>query len=65
MIVNGPLHEQYHRLLKTLTYRSELTDADLLAVVYYMLLQDRIEEAQAAFARVNADRVEIRCEGKP
>src|SRR5205085_10183054 len=59
-IVNGPLHEQYHRLLKTLTYRTELTDADLLAVVYYLLLQDRIEEARQAFGRVRADRVVTR-----
>jgi hypothetical protein len=59
-IVNAAFHEQYHRLLKTLTYRNQLTDADLLATVYYLLLQDRIEEAQAAFARVNADRVPTR-----
>src|SRR5262249_58652917 len=46
--------------LKTLTYRNELSDADLLAVVYYLLLQDRIEEAQGAFARVNPERVETK-----
>jgi len=59
-IVNGALHDQYHKLLKTLTYRNDLTDADHLATVYYMLLQDRIEEAQAAFARVNPDKVPTR-----
>jgi hypothetical protein len=37
-----------------------LSDADLLAVVYYLLVQDRVEEAQAAFARVNPGRVETR-----
>ncbi|MDB5306990.1 MAG: hypothetical protein JWO38_1192 [Gemmataceae bacterium] len=56
-IVNGPLHDQYHRLLKQLSYRTQLDDTDLLAVVYYLLLQDRIEEAQTAFARVEAERV--------
>jgi hypothetical protein len=56
-IVNAAFNEQYHRLLKTLTYRTQLNDADLLATVYYLLLQDRIEEAQAAFSRVNPDLV--------
>jgi hypothetical protein len=56
-IVNDRLHEQYHHLLKTLTYRTELNDADLLAVTYYLLLQDRVDEALAAFARVNRDAV--------
>jgi hypothetical protein len=59
-IVNGALHDQYHKLLKTLTYRNELNDADHLATVYYLLLQDRIEEAQAAFARVNPEKVPTR-----
>jgi hypothetical protein len=59
-IVNGAFHDQYHKLLKTLTYRTDLTDADHLATVYYLLLQDRIEEAQAAFARVNPEKVPTR-----
>lgn len=37
-----------------------MNDADYLATVYYLLLQDRIEEAQAAFARVNPDKVPTR-----
>ncbi len=56
-IVNAALHEQYHRLLKTLTYRTTLDDTDLLATTYYLLLQDRIEEASEAFARVNPDKL--------
>lgn len=56
-IVNERLLEQYHRTLKTLSYRRTLDDTDLMAVTYYLLLQDRIDEAQAAFARVNPDRV--------
>ena len=39
---------------------SSLTDDDRLAVAYYLLLQDRIEEALAAFAEVNPDRVATR-----
>jgi len=34
-----------------------LTDADILATVYYLLWQDWIEEAQAAFSRVDPDLV--------
>jgi len=56
-IVNDRFHEQYHRLLKTLSYQPTLDDTDVLATVYYLLLQDRIEEATDAFARVKRDTV--------
>jgi hypothetical protein len=59
-IVNAPLHQQYHGLLKTLTYRKQLDDTDLLAVTYYLLLQDRVDEAQEAFNKVNPDKVATR-----
>ncbi len=53
-ILNERLASQYHQLLKILSYRRKLTDADLLAVTYYLLLQDRIEEAILLFDQVNA-----------
>jgi hypothetical protein len=56
-IVNGRLHEQYHRFLKLLSYHKQLNDDDRLAVTYYLLLQDRVEEALATFVEVNADRI--------
>ena len=56
-IVNDRLHGQYHRLLKTLSYKRTLNDDDLLAVTYYLLLQDRIDEALDSFSRVNKERV--------
>jgi hypothetical protein len=59
-IVNDAFHQQYHRFLTTLTYHATLDDADLLAVVYYLLLQDRVDEALDAFARVNPERVATR-----
>ena len=59
-IVNPAVYEQYHRLLKQLSYRRTPDDTDLLAVVYYLLLQDRVAEAEAAFARVSPDRVATR-----
>jgi hypothetical protein len=59
-IVNARLHEQYHRFLNVLSYRPSLNDDDRLAVVYYLLLQDRIEEALAAFQQVNPETVATR-----
>ncbi|CAN5442527.1 hypothetical protein BH11PLA2_BH11PLA2_15090 [soil metagenome] len=56
-IVNGIFLDQYHHYLKLLSYRSKLTDADKLAVVYYLLLQDRVEESLAWFATVDAKKV--------
>lgn len=51
-ILNEQLAAQYHALLADLRYRSPLSDHDLLAVVYYLLLQDRITDASAFFARI-------------
>jgi hypothetical protein len=59
-IVNARLAEQYHRFLKLLSYHARLSDDDLLAVTYYLLVQDRIEEALAAFAQVKPDAVATR-----
>ena len=56
-VVNAALHEQYHRLLKQLSYRTQLTDDDLLAVTYYLLVQDRVDESLASFRRVHRDKV--------
>jgi hypothetical protein len=56
-IVNDRFNQQYHSQMKLLTYRKQLTDDDQLAVSYYLLLQDRVEEALAAFALVNPERV--------
>lgn len=56
-IVNDRLHTQYHAFLKQLSYKKSLDDADRLALAYYLLLQDRIEEALAAFAAVNPANV--------
>jgi hypothetical protein len=59
-IVNDKLAEQYHHFLDMLARHKQLNDDDRLATVYYMLLQDRIEEALEAFGEVNADRVATR-----
>lgn len=59
-IVNERQHWQYHRLLKELSYQRTLNDDDWLDVTYYLLLQDRVGEAQTAFARVNAEKIATR-----
>jgi len=59
-IVNDRLHAQYHAYLKELGYQPTLSDTDLLAATYYLLLQDRIEEAIAIFRRVNPANVATR-----
>jgi hypothetical protein len=56
-IVNDRLANQYAATMTMLTYRRDLDDADKLAVTHYLLLQDRVEEAMAAFAGVNPDKV--------
>jgi hypothetical protein len=59
-IVNARFHEQYHHMLHNLTYRGKLSDDDLLAVTYYLLLQDRVDEAQSSFAQIKADKLATR-----
>ena len=51
-ILNAQFAAQYQALLYDLRYRKELSDYDRLAVVYYLLLQDRIEDAGRQFAKI-------------
>ncbi|MBI4879216.1 MAG: hypothetical protein HY812_06095 [Planctomycetes bacterium] len=53
-ILNPDLARQYLALLDILAYRPRLDDADWMSVTYYLLLQDRVEEAERSFAKVNA-----------
>ena len=57
-ILNPEFHQQYHRLMDVLSNRTALTDDDHLVVTYYMLLQDRIDEAFEHFGKVNASNLE-------
>ncbi len=56
-ILNDRFHAQYHRLLKILSYAAQLDDEQRLDLAYYLLLQDRIEEALEAFAQVDPDEL--------
>jgi hypothetical protein len=56
-IVNNRFFTQYHELLAVLSTRRDLSSDDLLAITYYLLLQDRIAEAQTTFARIEAAKI--------
>jgi len=56
-ILNGDFAGQYSRLMAILAYRPVLDDLDWLSVTYYLLLQDRVGEAIATFAKVSPDRL--------
>jgi len=42
------------QLLRNLIYKPSLDDEDIMALTYYLLLQDRIDEATQLFARIKA-----------
>ena len=56
-ILNDVFHGQYHEAMTVLAMKPELDSEDHLAASYYLLLQDRIGEAMAHFARVDPDAV--------
>lgn len=56
-IVNDRLLQQYRSFLAILSCQRELTDEQLLAVTYYLLLQDRVEEALNCFGRVRPEQL--------
>jgi hypothetical protein len=58
VIGNADLAAQYGKLLDLLSYKPQLGSEDWLAVTYYMLLQDRVEEALQHFAKVRRDEVQ-------
>jgi hypothetical protein len=56
-ILNDRFHAQYHQLLKILAYRPQLDDQDRMALTYYLLLQDRVEEALRFFGQVDPQQL--------
>jgi hypothetical protein len=57
VILNDTLREQYRKLVTILSYRRTLTDADKIALIYYLLLQDRIEESLTLFKQVDKSKL--------
>ncbi|MGD2017828.1 MAG: hypothetical protein PVJ89_06925 [Planctomycetota bacterium] len=58
-ILNDEYAAQYRSFLRRLTLGSGLTDSDRMELAYYLLLQNRIGEALAAFDRVDPDGVDM------
>lgn len=56
-ILNDKLRAQYEAFLKNLTFQPGLSDEDRLGVIYYLLLQDRVEEALAMLAQLRRENV--------
>jgi hypothetical protein len=59
-ILNDRLFQQYVSFMNLLACRGTITDADLLAVTYYLLTQDRIDEAKRYFGQIRAEQLETR-----
>nr|HMQ23222.1 hypothetical protein [Planctomycetota bacterium] len=59
-ILNGDLAGQYASLMTILCHKPRLEAVDWLSATYYLLLQDRVEEALAAFAKVDPDATPAR-----
>ena len=56
-VLNDRLHGQYHRYMNVLKYHPSLGEEDLLAVSYYLFLQDRVSEGLKFFGRVRPENV--------
>ncbi|MFT4514529.1 MAG: hypothetical protein ACI91B_003240, partial [Planctomycetota bacterium] len=54
---NKDLAKQYNALMNLLGYRPQLDSNDWLAVTYYFLLQDRVEEALESHAKINPSNI--------
>lgn len=59
-ILNDRFYVQYHRLMEILSCRRALDDQDRMAVVYYLLLQDRVAEALEFFESINPEQLASR-----
>ncbi|MBL8748106.1 MAG: hypothetical protein JNK78_03030, partial [Planctomycetes bacterium] len=57
---NQDLARQYASLMTLLGYHGKLDSTDWTAVTYYLLLQDRVEEALATFAKIDPAQIATR-----
>ncbi len=58
LILNDGLADHYHRFMNCLAYQSELAPSQLLPIVYYLLIQNRIDEAIAHFDSIDSNAIE-------
>ena len=56
-ILNDAFWAQYHGLLAVQKYHDTIPNQDLLGLTYYLLLQDRLEEALALHKRLSPDKL--------
>jgi hypothetical protein len=63
-ILNSVFRGQYQNYMKVLSYKAELDASDMLAVAYYLNLQDRVTEAFEWFGRVDRKAVpeQVQCD---
>lgn len=59
-ILNNRFYEQYQSFMRKLSYQPGIGDADLLATVYYLLLQDRVSEAMSFFPKIDPTKLHTR-----
>lgn len=59
-VANPAVLEQYTQLLTALAHKPQLDAADSMSVVYYLFLQDRVEEALARFEAIDATKLPTR-----
>jgi hypothetical protein len=59
-ILNPTFLGQYRELMRVFAYQPAADNTQRLSLVYYLLLQNRIEEAIKTFADVDAEQVETR-----
>ncbi len=60
VILNDKLFQQYQKLLGVMSHQSKLTDDQRMELCYYLLIQNRIEEAIAWFDQVKVDNLAMR-----
>lgn len=59
-ILNPSMYQQYQRLLKLIAHQPNVSDEQRLELCYYMLLQNRIDEALTWFSQVDGEQVAAR-----
>ncbi len=59
-IANPAVLQQYTQLLTALAHKPQLDAMDSMSVVYYLFLQDRVEEALARFKAIDAAKLPTR-----
>lgn len=58
VILNPSLHRQYHQLLDIIAHQPRIQPEQQLQLCYYLLLQNRIEEALTRFAAADESEIE-------